>query len=194
MSDKHNNTDALEGLMLLEEKIDLLVTDPPYAFGGTGEEHELSATVAVALREAAQRMRTGAWAVVFCASSWRSMHYMVDAVRGILVPVRTGRWVKPSARSKVRTPGWAWASVEVIAFRKGKSAFGMPVSDLDWIEAEPIWDGRRAQLPPAVASWAVRPFVTAGGLAVDPFAGSGALLTASAELGMRTLGFERQAA
>lgn len=102
------NIDALDGIMKLVEPIDLLCTDPPYAFGGVGEEHEISATVAVVLREAAQRMRTGAHAVVFCASSWRSMQYMTDAVRGVLVPVRTGRWVKPSARTRVKTVGWDW--------------------------------------------------------------------------------------
>jgi DNA modification methylase len=188
-------TDALEGIMQVNEPIDLLCTDPPYAFGGSGEEHEISATVAVTLREAATRMRTGAHAVVFCASSWRSIQYMVDAVRGVLVPVRTGRWVKPSARTRVKTVGWSWASVEVLLFRKGrKSSEGGAFVGLDWIEHEPLWNGRRAQLPPAVAEWAVQPFVTSGGLAVDPFAGSGALLHAAEKFGMRTLGFERQAA
>src|SRR4051812_15850840 len=56
--------------------LDLLVTDPPYAFGGSGDEHALSATVAVVLREAAQRLRRGSWAVIFSAASWRSTAYM----------------------------------------------------------------------------------------------------------------------
>jgi hypothetical protein len=33
---------------------DLIVTDPPYAFGGSGTEHAISATVATVLRESAQ--------------------------------------------------------------------------------------------------------------------------------------------
>ena len=185
-------TDALEGVLALTEPIDLLATDPPYAFGGEGQEHELSATVAVTLREAASRLRKGRWAIIYCASSWRSTQYMVDSVRGILTPVRFGTWVKPAARTKVRTPGWAWSSVNVIAFRKGKAEVGAPVADLDWIEAEPVANGRRAELPPEVAEWSIRPFVVPDGLAVDPFGGSGALLAAAARLGMRARGFEAQ--
>jgi DNA modification methylase len=170
---------------------DLLVTDPPYAFGGDGAEHAMSAAVATVLRESAHKLRKGGWAVVFAASSWRSTYYMIEAVRGVLEPVRFGTWVKPASRSKVRTPGWAWASVNVIVMRRpGKNPPGAPVPTLDWICEPPIMDGRRAQLPPSVAEWAVAPFAELGGLAFDPFAGSGALLVAAANAGMRALGFE----
>lgn len=36
----------------------------------------------------------------------------------------------------------------------------------------------------------VRPFAVRGGLLLDPFAGSGAILLAAEECGMRTIGFE----
>lgn len=39
------------------KSVDLVATDPPYAFGGAGDEHAISATVAVVLREAARRFR-----------------------------------------------------------------------------------------------------------------------------------------
>lgn len=173
---------------------DLLATDPPYAFGGDGAEHAMSATVATVLRESAMRLRRGGWAVVFSASSWRSTYYMIEAVRGILEPVRMGTWVKPVSKSKVKTPGWAWASVNVMVMRRpGKSKDGVagsPSLTLDWICEPPVMNGRRAELPPTVAAWAVEPFAQLGGLAVDPFAGSGALLRAAADAGMRTLGFE----
>lgn len=188
------NVDALDGLMSLGEPIDLLCTDPPYAFGNDAQEHAMSATVAIALREAAHRMRSGAWAVIFAASSWRSTAYMVEATRGILTPVRIGTWVKPRAKTKVRTPGWAWASVNVIVLRKGKADGGMPSAALDWIEAEPIVQGRRAELPPSVAEWAVLPFCVLGGLAVDPFAGTGRLIEAAERNGMRTIGFDKDEA
>lgn len=182
-------------LDLIEEfpEFDLLVTDPPYAFGNQGvDEHALSATVATVLREASRRLRRGGWAIVFAASSWRSTAYMIESVRGVLEPVRFGTWVKPVARSKVRTPGWAWASVNVIVMRKpGRDTFGEPVAALDYIVAAPKQNGRRAELPPEVAAWAVAPFAKPGGLALDPFAGSGALLHAASDAGMETIGFER---
>lgn len=183
--------DALEGLMGLGEPIDLLVTDPPYAFGNDAQEHAMSATVAIALREGAHRMRRGAFAVIFAASSWRSTAYMVESTRGILTPVRIGTWVKPRARSKVRIPGWAWASVNVIVLRKGKAGGGRASEALDWIEAGPVVGGRRAELPLAVARWAVEPYAQQGGLAVDPFAGTGRLLDAASMYGMRTIGFDK---
>jgi DNA modification methylase len=183
--------DALELLESLEFRPDLIVTDPPYAFGGSGGEHALSATVAVVLRESALRLVSGGWMLVFCASSWRSTAYMVEAVRGVLEPVRIGTWVKPVAKSKTKTPGWSWASVNVVAMRKGKGS-GAPSPMLDHISAEPLTKGRRAQLPDEVAEWAVSPFASAGGIMLDPFTGSGALPKAAVRCGMTGVGFEKQ--
>lgn len=175
---------------------DLLITDPPYAFGAQGTtEWAVSATVATALRESAHRLRRGGWAVVFAASSWRSTAFMIEATRGILEPVRFGTWAKPECRSMVRTPGWAWASVNVIVMRRpGKNPPGVPSAWLDWILEPPVMNGRRAELPERVARWAVEPFAEPGGLALDPFAGSGRLLQAAVAAGMRGLGFEIEGA
>lgn len=183
--------DSLDLILASSETPDLVVTDPPYAFGGAGAEHELSATVAVVLRETATRLKKGRWMLVMCASSWRSTSYMVDALRGVVDPVRIATWCKPSARTKAQTVGWKWASVNVVAFRKGK-AIDMPDSpDLDHILAPPVINGRRAELPPAVADWMVKPFAIPGGLLLDPFAGSGAILRAAETNGMRAVGYEQ---
>jgi hypothetical protein len=172
-------------------EIDLLATDPPYAFSGEGAEHAISATVANVLRESAYRLRKGGWAVIFAASSWRSTVYMIESVRGILEPVRLGTWAKPAARTKVRTPGWAWASVNVIVLRRpGAPGLGEPSALLDYIVEPPVIAGRRAQLPETVAKWAVTPFAVPGGTMLDPFAGSGALCYAAAGAGMRAIGYE----
>ena len=184
--------DSLELILAETETPDLIVTDPPYAFGGSGEEHELSATVAIVLREAAQRLRKGHWMLVMCAASWRSTAYMVEAVRGVVEPARIATWCKPVARTKARTTGWRWASVNVIAFRKGAPRGAFDTSDdLDHITAAPVTKGRRAELPDPVAVWMVRPFSVFGGLLLDPFAGSGAILRAGHDCGMRTIGYER---
>lgn len=182
---------ALDVLANVPE-IDMLATDPPYAMGGEGAEHAIGAVVAVALRESALRLRKGGWAVVYAASSWRSTYYMVEAVRGVLEPIRIATWTKPQARTKVRTPGWSWASVNVILFRKpGGDASGEPSALLDHISEPPLMVGRRAQLPPRVARWSIEPFVIPGGLMLDPFAGSGALPQAAAGLGMAAVGIEQ---
>jgi len=183
--------DALDLILEFGERPDLIVTDPPYAFGGTGDEHAISATVAVVLREAATRLAKGRWMLVMCASSWRSQAYMVESVRGIVEPVRTLTWCKPVARGKTRTAGPLWASVKVIAFRKGKAAESEPCDLLDHITAPPVINGRRAELPAAVADWMVRPYAVPAGLLLDPFAGSGAIVAAAERIGMRGVGFER---
>lgn len=183
--------DALELLADVRGPLDLIATDPPYALGGDGAEHAVSATVAIVLREAARLLADGRWMLIFSASSWRSTAYMVEAVRGILTPVRFGTWTKPAARTRASTPGWKWASVNVIAFRKGRNGDEIEPSDfLDHIEAEPVTRGRRAQLPAAVADWAVRPFAIPGGRMLDPFAGSGALCFAAERAGMDATGLE----
>jgi DNA modification methylase len=186
--------DSLALILASTEAPDLIVTDPPYAFGGAGTEHQLSATVAIVLREAATRLRKGRWMLVMCASSWRSTAYTVEAVRGVVEPVRIATWCKPAARTKARTTGWKWASVNVVAFRKGKAEDAPDCIDLDHITAAPIVNGRRAELPPQVAAWMVRPFATPGGLLLDPFAGSGAILRAGEECGMRAIGYELEEA
>jgi DNA modification methylase len=186
--------DALDLISQLGEKPDLIATDPPYAFGGSGDEHAISATVAVVLREAAQRLAKGRWMLVMCAASWRSTAYMVESVRGVVDPVRVATWCKPVSRTKVSTSGWLWASVNVIAFRKGRAEDPSSSGILDHITAAPIMNGRRAELPPEVARWMVAPYSVPGGLFLDPFAGSGALVLAAEEAGMRTIGYEKQTA
>lgn len=181
--------DSLELLTADQGKWNLIATDPPYAYSGQGVHHALTATVAVVLREAARRLLPGGWMIVFAASSWRSQAYMVEAVRGILEPVRVGHWLKPKARTKVSTGGWQWASVAVIAMRKGKSKLP-PSTELDWITREPVQNGRRAELPPEVAQWAVRPFAVAGGRMLDPFCGSGRLVEAADDWDMEAIGYD----
>lgn len=181
---------ALDMIEQLQETPDLIATDPPYAFGGTGDEHAVSATVATVLRESARRLAKGRWMLVMCAASYRSQSYMVEAVRGIVEPVRVATWCKPKARTRVQTTGWAWASVSVIAFKKGRAHDLESAAFLDHITAEPVMNGRRAELPQEVANWMVGPFAVQGGLMLDPFAGSGKLLTAAEHFGMRTIGYE----
>jgi site-specific DNA-methyltransferase (adenine-specific) len=187
--------DALDLLILEDRCPDLVVTDPPYAFGGSGDEHAISATVAIVLRTAAQRLKKGRWMLVMCASSWRSTSYMVESIRGTgLEPVRIATWCKPAARTKVETTGWKWASVNVIAFRKGKALDDCTASDLDHITEPPVINGRRAELPARVAEWMVKPFSVPGGLMIDPFAGSGAIVRAAEACGMEAIGYEKSPA
>lgn len=184
--------DALDLIQSTKLRPDLIVTDPPYAFSGSGDEHAITATVAVVLREAATRLKNGRWMLVFAASSWRSTMYMAEAVRGVVTPVRFGTWAKPNAITKTRTPGWQWGSVNVIAFRKGKSD-GVESSNYtgDFIVADAVRNGRRAELPESVAAWAVAPYSISGGVFLDPFAGSGMLVRAAAACGMDATGFEK---
>jgi DNA modification methylase len=181
-------TDLIESF---EGQPDLIITDPPYAFGGEAQETELSAAVAVVLRECAKKLKRDSFMVVLCASSWRSINYMVEAVRGIAHPVRIATWVKPNSRSKVTTSGWKWATVPVVVFKKGKPK-GNPAESLDWIQEPIVTKGRSMQLPDAVAEWVVKPFAKEGALLLDPFAGSGAFLKAGKKFGMKAVGFEIQ--
>lgn len=183
--------DALDLISAMTEVPDIVVTDPPYALRGDGDEHAISATVAIVLREAATRLHKGGWMLVMCASSWRSQAYMVESVRGILEPVRTLTWCKPKSRTKARTSGPAFASVQVLAFKKGKSDVE-PADILDHITAPPVINGRRAELPPLVADWMVRAYGRPEQMLLDPFAGSGAILQAADRAGLRSIGFEKQ--
>lgn len=184
---------AIDLIESLERAPDLVATDPPYAAGNTEAEHRMTAAVAVVLRESARRLAKGRWMLVMCAASYRSQAFMVESVRGLVEPVRIATWCKPKARTKVQTTGWAWASVSVIAFRKGKALDLESAPYLDHITAEPVMNGRRAELPVEVAQWMVAPFLVRGGLCLDPFAGSGKIVQAAEHGGMEALGFEIEA-
>lgn len=181
-----------------QDEFDLIATDPPYTFGGGVAEYEITATVAIVLREAAMRLRKDRYMVVMSATSWRSISYMVESVRGICDPIRIGAWCKPAARTRVKTSGWSWATVAVTVFRKGTCSgieYGAGSETMiDNIAAEVIKRGRRAQLPPSVADWMVRPFAVPGGRMLDPFAGSGAIVEAGTRAGMRAVGYEKNPA
>jgi len=128
------------------------------------------------------------------AASWRSTAFMVEALRGIVEPIRIGTWCKPKVQTRTRTSGWKWASVNAIAFRRGKAADVLCSEFLDHITCAPVKSGRRAELPAEVARWVVSPFAVAGGLMLDPFAGSGRLLLAAEEAGMAAIGYETKGA
>ncbi len=182
--------DAMDVLMATESKfVDLVVTDPPYAFGGSGTEHALSATVALALRECARVLKRDAHLVVMCASSWRSISYMVESVRGTgFAPKRIGTWHKPVSKSKVQSGPWLWACVSVLVFSRGRPQ--AKATAKDHISAAPVVGGRRAQLPDAVCDWAVAPFAVPSGIFLDPFCGSGALVNAAERAGMQSIGVD----
>ena len=185
--------DALDLLNTID-KIDLVCTDPPYAFGGSGDEHAISATVAIVLRETAKKLKQGSWFIVFSASSWRSISYMVESVRSILMPVRIATWTKPETKTKVRTIGWSWNSVSVIAMRKGpknRSDLPDPSQLPDHKTAPIVTKERRAQLPIEIAEWAILPFIIQKGIFLDPFSGSGTLPHTAERLGMLAYGFEK---
>ena len=93
-----------------------------------------------------------------------------------------------------RDSGWRWASVSVIAFKKGKAEYVGQSELLDHITAAPVANGRRAELPFEVALWMVKPFAVPNGVCLDPFAGSGIILQAAEECGMQAIGYERQVA
>jgi hypothetical protein len=87
--------------------------------------------------------------------------------------------------------GRQWASVNVIAFRNGKSAEASSVDALDHFMEAPRRNGRRAELPRLVADWMVAPYAVGAGLMIDPFAGSGALCAAARRAGMQAIGIDK---
>lgn len=189
------NRDSVECLQTWDTPIDLIVTDPPYAFSGYGAEHELTASVAIVLRESAKHLKRGSWMIVYSASSWRSISYIVESVRPILSPVRIASWIKPKSKTKVRTVGWNWSTVAIIAMRKGpKNRTRLDQFDdfdPDYISCNPLTTGRRAELPDKVALWSIKPFIIPNGVFLDPFAGSYKLTKIASKLGMIAYGIEK---
>jgi len=195
--------------------VDAVVTDPPYSSGGQfrgdragpqtnrkyirGEDHELpeiegdsrdqrafTLWCSIWLAEAWRATRPGGAAVV--ATDWRQLGSVVDAIlvagwvyRGI-VP-----WVKPSARPQL---GRFRASTEFFVWGTRGPCPQTDECHPGYFECSAPRDREHpTEKPEAVMRGLVR-IAPAGGLVLDPFAGSGTTLVAALAEGRRALGFE----
>lgn len=181
------HADAREVLPTLG-KVDLVLTDPPYAIGAGCGEWSATAAVAIGLHEAAKLVRKGGSLVAFTTTSGRGIEFTQGAIGGRLPFNRMLTWHKTGGRSRAVSP-WRWDTVAILLFGRapsGKigdsSVFASP-SDYER-ETE-----HKAELPFGVAEWLDAPFDRPA-VTLDPFMGTGRLLEPAARKGRRLIGID----
>lgn len=175
------------------DSVDVLFADPPYSFGGRGDENAVSAAVPRILAEAGKRVKRTGIAIVLCASSWRSVEFTRVSLRNVLQPVRLLTWVKTETRSGKLLGPWGWETTQALVFVHPRGKVVRPIVATSYCLEPPMPHrerGHPAQLPEGVLRWLISPINEPGGNFLDPFAGSGSAVALACALGMRAVGFE----
>jgi site-specific DNA-methyltransferase (adenine-specific) len=195
--------DARDVLPDLADEVDLVLTDPPYGqqFAGAGVMTAKANVRADGARQgvrvarqvlfcAGERMKPDAHALVFC--HWESWPDFYDACSA-LFPIKSGLiWHKDRGGMGDTEMEYS-RDYEVILFgahgrrpiagrRDGAVIKGFP----------PVGSSREhpTEKPIPLLKYLIEKHAPAGGLVLDPFAGSGTTLRAAKDLGRRAIGIE----
>lgn len=171
------------------EKVDLVITDPPYAIGAGRGEWSATAAVAIGLHEAARRIVKGGSLLAFTTTSGRGIEFTQGAIGRMLPFNRLLTWAKTGGRSRAISP-WAWDTVAILLFGRAPSGrSGMP-SIFTCPADYPRTTAHPAELPDGLADWLYAPFDAEGLTILDPFMGTGRLLDPAIRAGRRVIGIE----
>jgi hypothetical protein len=171
------------------DRVDLVLTDPPYAIGAGCGEWSATAAVAIGLSEAAKKVRSREGSMlVFTTTSGRGIEFTQGAIGRTLPFNRMLTWHKVGGRSRAISP-WVWDSVAILLFGKapplklGESSVWSTTSDYAR-ETD-----HKAELPDGIASWLWSPF-DAPAVTLDPFMGTGRLLEPAVKNSRQVIGIE----
>lgn len=170
-------------------KVDLVLTDPPYALRAGQTEYRVTASVAVGLSLAAKAVKKKGALLCLTTSSGRGIDFTIGAVGKALPFNRLLVWHKPTDNARVAGP-WQWDLIAVLCF--GRACFGRVMDSALITERE--WGketSHRAEVPYCVARWMWAPFTEAN-IILDPFMGSGSLLLPAVEQGRTVIGIDSE--
>jgi hypothetical protein len=175
------------------DPVDVVITDPPYAIGGSRAEWKVTASVGTGIHLAARKIKKGGAALVFTTTSGRGIEFTMGAVGSALPFNRLLVWHKTFVRSRVAGP-WRWDAVAILAF--GRASFGRPEHSSVFTSTGPASNGHLgstghpAELPEGISEWLYAPFGAGDAVMLDPFMGSGRLLDAAVRRGQKCIGIE----
>ena len=173
---------------------DLILTDPPYALGGSRKEWRATSSVSAGIGLSAQKVKIKGAMLCFSTTSGKGIEFTLGAVCGALPLNRVLFWGKDFVNSAVAGP-FRWDAVAILGF--GRCTFGRPSRSSYLVtKAQRATDsddtGHPAQLPESVGEWLYAPFYDENPdlLVIDPFVGSGTLLLPAAARGARAIGID----
>jgi site-specific DNA-methyltransferase (adenine-specific) len=192
--------DALEVMATLE-KVDAIVTDPPYFLPAAhysvrsgsakslGDLSILNFFYAEFFKQCAATLKKTGFMYVFCDGQSYPVFYATAYSH--FKKLRPLIWDK-----QVSINGFAWRHQhELIMFCEGESAPRIPTGDGDVIRyrSEPIGDREHlAQKPVDLMSVLVDKAAERGGVVLDPFMGSGTTGVAAVQRGRKFVGIEME--
>lgn len=170
-------------------RVNLVITDPPYAIGAGQGEWAATAAVAIALNESAKKIRKTGSMLVFTTTSGRGIEFTQGAIGRTLPFNRLLVWHKTGGRSRAMSP-WRWDAVAILLFGRAptsksgaSSVFACPAD----YERE---TDHRAELPDGIDEWLLNPFWLQVEATLDPFLGTGRLLDPLVATGRKAIGIE----
>jgi len=200
--------DCLELLHTLPDaSVDAVVTDPPYMIGassvgsgsaksGTWADMENAAYwYAAWFTETKRILRLTGFLAVF--TNWRSLPTLMRALTlAKMMPtsclVWDKMWIGPGGRNGLR-PRYELVLVSAMPDAVVPDRAAPDIFACKWMAGNMKTTSHPAEKPVAVMQHLCRLLVPAGGVVLDPFAGSGTTCVAARDEGMRYLGMEREA-
>jgi len=194
---------------LLGDSIDLILTDPPFGIGidqarweGVSIQHTytdpdqaaIQATLNLMLKQAYRVLRNGRFMFMFCppefTGEWRSLM----TAQGFNVMPRPLIWYKLRGSLTDFYTQFAPAYETFLCAWKGdtRRPLSKPTADV-FVYARPIERWHKLERAPGVLNDLIEATTAPGETILDPFAGGGSTLAASARLLRRYIGIEQDA-
>lgn len=206
-------------LMLPDDCVDAVITDPPYSSGGqfrgdrmgeTSDKYQTSGTekkYAEFSGDTRDQRAYHYWSTLWLSECWRV------AKPGAIICVFSDWRQLPTTTDMIQSGGWVWRGVAVWdkteAARPQKGRFRNQCEYIIWGSKGQLWsDGEGACLPgvfrlpvnsrdklhmtakPMPIMRSVLQICPPGGIVLDPFFGSGSTGKAALEVGMHFIGME----
>jgi DNA modification methylase len=170
-------------------KVDLVITDPPYAIGAGKGEWSATAAVAIGLHETAKRVHSKGSMVVFTTTSGRGIEFTQGALSKRMAFNRLLLWAKVNGTSRAMSP-WNWDSVAIMLFGRAPSE-RLGASSIFTTPARYEKETNHpAELPDGISEWLYAPFDKEGMTVLDPFMGTGRLLESPVRRGRKVIGID----
>jgi site-specific DNA-methyltransferase (adenine-specific) len=187
------------------ESVDLVLTDPPYSEkthvgarsepispyqGESQKKISFQSWSADALRGVFESVDCRGWLISFM--DWRHIYEIEQAPPSGYRFIRFGVWVKPNCAPQFTgdRPATGWEGVAILHSDKGRPSWNAGGNRAVWTANIDNSGIHPTAKPQKMIAKLLRDFAPPSAVVLDPFMGSGTMLRAAKDLGIKSIGIE----